>query len=96
MFHSLRPGEVPFKIHKINPTTNFRSVQHRIPKVLIPEGVVRQCTSIAMADGNFCDYQEFDNSVDGNGLDIRTRNAFNEDIIQFWDEIFEIAERQRK
>lgn len=73
-----------------------RSIHHRIPKVLIPDGVVRQCTSTAMVDGGFCDYQEFDNSADGNGLDIRTRNAFNVEIIEFWDEIFEIAERQGK
>lgn len=82
---------------KIRPNRNnnlFSSVKHRIPKVLSQQGIVRQCTSIAMSDGNFCDYQEFDNSDDGNGLEIRIRNDFDEEMIEFWDHVFEIAERQ--
>jgi len=64
-----------------------------IPKVLSQQGILRQCNAHAMANGNFCDYQEFDNTADGNGLDIRIRNDFDVEIIEFWDEIFEIAER---
>lgn len=67
-----------------------------IPKVLSEQGIVRQCTSVAMNDGNFCDYQEFDNSEDGNGLDIRVKSDFDVEIIEFWDYIFEIAGRQSK
>lgn len=64
--------------------------------MLSQQGIVRQCTAHAMLDGNFCDYQEFDNSDDGNGLVIRVSNDFDEEIIQFWDQIFDIAERQRE
>ncbi|KAJ6632704.1 Venom carboxylesterase-6, partial [Pseudolycoriella hygida] len=66
-----------------------------IPKVLSQQGIIRQCNSHAMADGSFCDYQEFDNSDNGNNLDIRIRNEFDAEMIEFWDNIFELAQRQR-
>lgn len=68
---------------------------HRIPKVLnSQQDIIRQCTSQTMTDGNFCDYQEFDNSEDGNSLVIRITNDFDEEMIEFWDDIFEIAQRK--
>ncbi|KAG4065486.1 hypothetical protein HA402_009047 [Bradysia odoriphaga] len=67
-----------------------------IPKVLSQQGIVRQCTVHALANGNFCDYQEFDNTEDENGLDIRIRSDFDVEIIEFWDDIFEVAVRERK
>lgn len=62
--------------------------------MLIEEGIVRQCTAQAMVNGNFCDYQELNNSADGNSLDIRISNDFDVEIIQFWDHIFELTERK--
>lgn len=47
-----------------------------------------------MQGGHFCDYQELANSEDGSSLEIRIVNDFDEEIIHFWDEIFEIAERK--
>lgn len=47
-----------------------------------------------MVDGGFCDYTVFDNSVDGNDLAITIRNEFDVETIEFWDEIFDIADRK--
>lgn len=49
--------------------------------------VVEECTKFHK--GAFCDYQEFDNTADGNGFEVRTKNNFDCDMVDFWDEILQ-------
>ncbi|KAG4073456.1 hypothetical protein HA402_000680 [Bradysia odoriphaga] len=48
---------------------------------------VNECTKFHK--GPFCDYQEFDNTADGSGFEVRTNNAFDCKMVNFWDEILQ-------
>lgn len=39
--------------------------------------------------GPFCDYQEFRNTADGSGFEVRTKNAFDLEMVNFWDDLLQ-------
>lgn len=48
---------------------------------------VDECTKFHK--GQFCDYQEFNNTGDGIGFEVRTKNDFDCGMVAFWDEILQ-------
>lgn len=53
----------------------------------LSKDVVKECTKFDRAP--FCDYQEFGNTADGNGFEVRTENNFDMNMIDFWNDVLQ-------